>query len=113
MSVAFTAVARVCGLHRAPAPVLPITQPVAAEAGSLAASAATGRGPNEDPQMARDAARRRDLGRQALDARLVAAGMQPMQGTSSANSTPTSKRGPPNLDSPGSGSPFIQGDDEQ
>ena len=112
MSAAFTAIARGCGLHRA-APILPITQPATADASATGYSAAVGVGPDEDPQVARDAARRRDLGRQALDARLVAAGMQPMQGTSSANSTPASTRGPPNFDSPGSGSPFIQGGDDQ
>ena len=59
----------------------------------------------------RDAARRRELGRQALEARLLAAGMQPAQGSVSASSSPGAQRGASNVGS-AAGSPAM-GDREQ
>lgn len=110
LSVAFTAIARACGLHRAPAPALPITQP--ATSGLAGSRAAGGAGSAEaDPLLDRDAARRRELGRQALEARLLAAGMQPAQGSVSASSSPGAQRGASNVGS-AAGSPAM-GDREQ
>lgn len=112
LSKAFTAVAKACGLHRAPAPSLPTTHPVTSAATGARTTGVVGGGAEADAQLDRDAARRREVGRQALEARLVAAGMQPGQGNVSASSSPGGQLGVSNGGSSAGGSPFI-GDREK
>lgn len=109
LSVAFTAIAKACGLHRTAAPSLPVTQPAA----TAARTAGVGGAPEGDPQLDRDAARRREVGRQALEARLIAAGMQTGQGASSANSSPATNLEASTGSSAADESPLFTGDREK